>query len=81
MSFEKSGGSRSMRPRFGKSRPNTGPHPAAARPEARINGSAQQKQTQWLARATDAERSGDAVEAELCRQYAEHWFRVARGQD
>ncbi|WP_376960453.1 DUF4167 domain-containing protein [Azospirillum sp. A26] len=40
-----------------------------------------QKQTQWLARATDAERTGDSVEAELCRQYAEHWFRVSRGQD
>ncbi|MGA1878990.1 DUF4167 domain-containing protein [Azospirillum sp. 11R-A] len=48
---------------------------------ARVNGSALQKQSQWLARAADAERTGDGVEAELCRQYAEHWFRVSRGED
>ncbi|WP_247871678.1 DUF4167 domain-containing protein [Azospirillum sp. TSH20] len=48
---------------------------------ARVNGSALQKQSQWLARAADAERIGDGVEAELCRQYAEHWFRVSRGED
>ncbi len=81
MSFEKPGGSRPMRPRFGKNRPNTSPNSVTTRPETRMNGSAQQKQTQWLSRATDAERAGDAVEAELCRQYAEHWFRVSRGQD
>ncbi|WP_085086860.1 DUF4167 domain-containing protein [Azospirillum oryzae] len=47
----------------------------------RVTGSAVQKQAQWLGRAADAERIGDGVEAELCRQYAEHWFRVSRGQD
>ncbi|WP_376968080.1 DUF4167 domain-containing protein (plasmid) [Azospirillum sp. A26] len=36
---------------------------------------------EWDARAADAERTGDGVEAELCRQYAEHWFRVSRGED
>ena len=47
----------------------------------RVTGSAVQKQAQWLGQAADAERTGDGVEAELCRQYAEHWFRVSRGQD
>nr|WP_247895915.1 DUF4167 domain-containing protein [Azospirillum brasilense] len=46
-----------------------------------MNGSAQQKHAQWLARASDAERSGDSVEAETCRQYAEHWFRVAHDRN
>nr|WP_222530894.1 DUF4167 domain-containing protein [Azospirillum sp. 412522] len=40
-----------------------------------------QKQSQQLVRAADAERAGDSVEAELCRQYAEHWFRASRGED
>ncbi|PGH59032.1 hypothetical protein CRT60_03345 [Azospirillum palustre] len=69
------------RPSFSKAR-TSGAGPAGVRPApARVDGTALQKQTQWLARATDAERSGDSVEAELCRQYAEHWFRVSRGQD
>ncbi|WP_455179453.1 DUF4167 domain-containing protein [Azospirillum melinis] len=46
-----------------------------------MSGSAVQKQAHWLSRAADAERAGDPVETELCRQYAEHWFRVSRGQD
>ncbi|WP_082109431.1 DUF4167 domain-containing protein [Azospirillum sp. HJ39] len=68
------------RPNFSKSRPTAAS--AGVRPTpARVNGSALQKQSQWLARAVDAERAGDGVEAELCRQYAEHWFRVSRGQE
>jgi hypothetical protein len=31
--------------------------------------------------AHPANRAGDAVQAEFCRQYAEHWFRVSRGQE
>ncbi|MCM8739362.1 DUF4167 domain-containing protein [Azospirillum sp. A1-3] len=76
------------RPRVPVPRPNfSKPRPAAAasagvRPApVRVNGSALQKQSQWLARAADAESTGDGVEAELCRQYAEHWFRVSQGQD
>ncbi|WP_451980596.1 DUF4167 domain-containing protein [Azospirillum endophyticum] len=69
------------RPNFSKSRPNAAASAGVRPAPPRVNGSALQKQTQWLARAVDAERAGDAVEAELCRQYAEHWFRVSRGQD
>jgi len=47
----------------------------------KVNGAAQQKYGQWLARADDAERFGDSVEAETCRQHAEHWFRVAHGRN
>lgn len=68
-------------PNFNKPRPYTGPNQAGARPPSHVNGSALQKQSQWLARADDADRVGDGVEAERCRQYAEHWFRVSRGQD
>lgn len=65
-------------PRFGTTgQPAAGP----SRSPVKVNGSAQQKESQWLAYATDAERSGDMVEAELCRQYAEHWFRVSRGRE
>lgn len=53
------------------------PHQQQATPP-RINGSAQQKHAQWLARAADAERAGDRIEAENCRQHAEHWYRVSR---
>ena len=60
------------------------PRPAfqtEAHPANRMGGSAVQKQAQWLSRAAEADRAGDAVQAELCRQYAEHWFRVSRGQE
>lgn len=60
------------------------PRPAfqtEAHPANQMGGSAVQKQAQWLSRAAEAERVGDAVQAELCRQYAEHWFRVSRGQE
>lgn len=46
----------------------------------RNGSSAEQKRAHWLARAADAERIGDAVDVELCRQYAEHWLRVSLGQ-
>jgi len=54
--------------------------PARPQPQPRVNGSPEQKQAQWLSRAEDAARNGDPVEAEYCRQYAEHWYRVSRGQ-
>ncbi|WP_109108950.1 DUF4167 domain-containing protein [Azospirillum sp. TSO35-2] len=69
------------RPNFSKPRPTTAASTGVRPSPSRVNGSALQKQSQWLARAADAERSGDGVEAELCRQYAEHWFRVSRGED
>ncbi|QCO03398.1 DUF4167 domain-containing protein [Azospirillum argentinense] len=69
------------RPQFSKPRQNAGQPHGTARQPPRVNGSAQQKNAQWLARADEAERSGDSVQAELCRQYAEHWFRVSRGQE
>ena len=78
MPFDNPAGDRPRRqPRVGKTsrRQTTGGSPALAQPK--VNGSAQQKHAQWLARADDAERSGDSVEAETCRQHAEHWFRVA----
>ncbi|WP_372396419.1 DUF4167 domain-containing protein [Azospirillum sp. HJ39] len=69
------------RPNFSKPRSPTAALAGVRPSPARVNGSALQKQSQWLARAADAERTGDSVEAELCRQYAEHWFRVSRGED
>ncbi|WP_109049278.1 DUF4167 domain-containing protein [Azospirillum sp. TSA6c] len=69
------------RPDFIKPRPPTATSTGVRPAPARVNGSALQKQAQWLARAADAERAGDGVEAELCRQYAEHWFRVSQGQE
>ncbi|MBP2227932.1 DUF4167 domain-containing protein [Azospirillum agricola] len=58
-------------PSFQPSRPQQPP---------RVGGSPEQKQAQWLSRAEDAARNGDPVEAEFCRQHAEHWYRVSRGQ-
>ena len=34
----------------------------------------------YLARAREAQQSGDVVEMENCYQHAEHYFRVMRGQ-
>ncbi|WP_307188967.1 DUF4167 domain-containing protein [Azospirillum sp. B506] len=70
-----------VRPNFSKPRSATAASTGVRPAPARVNGSTLQKETQWLARAVDAECAGDGVEAELCRQYAEHWFRVSRGQD
>lgn len=81
MPFEKPAGTRSQRPGPRTARPRTGHQKTAGRAPERVNGTAQQKHAQWLSRAADAERSGDPVEAELCRQYAEHWYRVLRGHE
>ncbi|MBK4722700.1 DUF4167 domain-containing protein [Azospirillum sp. YIM DDC1] len=82
MPFDNPAGDRARRqPRFGKATQRKAVQGAPARAHPKVNGSAQQKHIQWLARAGDAERSGDAVEAETCRQHAEHWFRVANGRN
>jgi hypothetical protein len=50
---------------------------AARRP----NGfNARQQYERYLARAREAQLSGDAVEMENCYQHAEHYFRVLRGE-
>lgn len=82
MPFDNPAGDRGRRqPRFGKAAQRQAVQGDPARAHPKVNGSAQQKHGQWLARAVDAERSGDAVEAETCRQHAEHWFRVAHGRN
>ena len=82
MPFDNRAGDRARRqPRFGKAAQRHSAQGDRARAHPKVNGSAQQKHGQWLARAVDAERSGDAVEAETCRQHAEHWFRVAHGRN
>ena len=69
------------RPQVGNARPPGGHQHGGHRSCPRASGSAVQKQEQWLARADAASRAGDAVEAERCRQYAEHWYRMSRGQE
>ncbi|MGY0793116.1 DUF4167 domain-containing protein [Azospirillum argentinense] len=81
MSCENSLGFRTLGRRFGNVCPQPSQNHIVPRAPARANGNAQQKHGQWLSRADEAERSGDDVQAELCRQYAEHWFRVSRGQE
>jgi hypothetical protein len=41
---------------------------------------ARQRYEQYLARAREAQLSGDVVEMENCYRHAEHYFRVMRGQ-
>jgi Domain of unknown function (DUF4167) len=43
-------------------------------------GNARQNYERYLARAREAQLSGDVVEMENCYQHAEHYFRVMRGQ-
>jgi hypothetical protein len=40
---------------------------------------ARQHYERYLARARDAQLSGDAIEMENCYQHAEHYFRIMRG--
>lgn len=81
MSLITSRAGQAPRPSFSKARSVGAGSVGVRAAPARMSGSAVQKQAHWLSRAADAERAGDPVEAELCRQYAEHWFRVSRGQD
>jgi hypothetical protein len=46
----------------------------------RQNGaSARQNYERYLARARDAQLSGDTIEMENCYQHAEHYFRIMKG--
>ena len=51
---------------------------AVRRPQNPRN--AGQRYEQYLARAREAQLSGDVVEMENCYQHAEHYFRVMRGE-
>jgi Domain of unknown function (DUF4167) len=53
--------------------------PQAQRPPLNA-GNARQIYERYLARAREAQLSGDVVEMENCYQHAEHYFRVMRGQ-
>jgi hypothetical protein len=47
----------------------------------RLNGgNARQHYERYLARAREAQLSGDAIEMENCYQHAEHYLRVLRGE-
>ena len=56
----------------------------SARPQAvrrpQNPGNAKHRYEQYLARAREAQVSGDVVEMENCYQHAEHYFRVMRGE-
>jgi hypothetical protein len=54
--------------------------PQAARRPQNAGGNARQHYERYLARARDAQVSGDAVEMENCYQHAEHYFRVMKDQ-
>jgi hypothetical protein len=62
------------RRRNGLRRPQT-----ARRPQNGV-GNARQHYERYLARARDAQLSGDAVEMENCYQHAEHYFRAMKEQ-
>jgi hypothetical protein len=44
------------------------------------SGNARQRYEQYLARAREAQLSGDVIEMENWYQHAEHYFRVMRGE-
>jgi hypothetical protein len=79
MPFDDSNSNRARRPqRFDKAAPQQR-SPVGLQPKT--HGSAPQRYAQWLSRAADAERAGDDIQAEMCRQHAEHWFREMRGRN
>jgi hypothetical protein len=43
------------------------------------SGNAKQSYERYLAKARDAQLSGDTIEMENCYQHAEHYFRVMKG--
>jgi hypothetical protein len=43
-------------------------------------GNARERYERYLARAREAQLSGDVIEMENCYQHAEHYFRVMRGE-
>jgi uncharacterized protein DUF4167 len=64
-----------LRRRNGPQRPQ-----AARRPQYNA-ANAKQHYERYLARARDAQLSGDAVEMENCYQHAEHYLRIMKGGD
>ena len=52
--------------------------PVSTRRPAHSAGTARQQYERYMARAVDAQRSGDVIETENCYQHAEHYFRVIR---
>ena len=52
--------------------------PVSTRRPAQTAANARQQYERYLARAVDAQRSGDVIETENCYQHAEHYFRVIR---
>jgi hypothetical protein len=60
-------------------RRRNGPQPQAARRPQSGAGNARQNYERYLARARDAQLSGDVVEMENWYQHAEHYFRVMKG--
>jgi hypothetical protein len=44
-------------------------------------GNARQLYERYIARAREAQLTGDVVEMENCFQHAEHYFRILRGED
>ena len=79
MSFDSQPTRRSHRPQFEGPRPRPTNTPPAVRKNPG-NTSPIQKRDSWVAKALEAEHSGDRVQGELCRQYADHWHRVALAQ-
>ena len=62
-------------------RRKTGPQrPQAARRPQNGGSNVRQHYERYMARARDAQLSGDAVEMENCYQHAEHYFRVMKDQ-
>jgi hypothetical protein len=61
-------------------RRNAPQRPQAARRPQNGGGNARQRYERYLARARDAQLSGDTIEMENCYQHAEHYFRVMKDQ-
>jgi hypothetical protein len=56
------------------------PCSAASGASAAEPGNAMRNYERYLARAREAQLSGDVVEMENCYQHAEHYLRVMRGE-
>jgi hypothetical protein len=72
MPFDPPAGSRPTHPRAfrgtGARAQKSASSSSGSQGRSRAGGSAQHKHVHWLAQAAEAERAGDAVQAELCRQ-------------
>ena len=55
--------------------------PVSIRRPAQSAANARQQYERYMARASEAQRSGDVVETENCYQHAEHYFRTMRELD